>query len=161
MNDGGMIAATPNDAITIRRALPREEGGRINLFYASRGYLNSVDGDVAVYIAEHGGIIIGVVRLCAEEGHAILRTMHVHQEYRGRGIGRRLLEAFREEIRAADCYCIPFAHLVGFYGAIGFRRIDPQEAPPHLQERLREYLARGMDGIIMKREKDGGCSISD
>lgn len=147
-------AADPNGEITIRRALPQEEAGRINLFYAGRGYLNSVDGDVAVYIAEHDGSIIGVVRLCAEQGHAILRTMHVHQEYRGRGVGRRLLEAFREEIRTADCYCIPFAHLTRFYGAIGFREIAPEEAPGHLQERLREYLARGMDGIIMKREKD-------
>lgn len=147
-------AAHPNDEITIRRALPAEEAGRINLFYAGRGYMNFVDGDVAVYIAEHNGSIVGVVRLCREEGHAILRTMHVHQDYRGQGIGRRLLEAFQEEIRAADCYCIPFAHLVGFYGAIGFRRIHPEEAPSHLQERLREYLERGMDGIIMKRERD-------
>ncbi len=150
MND--TAAAGLNGEITIRRATPAQEAGRINLFYASRGYMNSVDGDVAVYIAEHRGRIIGVVRLCREEGHSILRTMHVHQDYRGQGIGRRLLEAFQEEIRAADCYCIPFAHLVGFYGAIGFRQIPPQEAPPHLQERLREYLARGMDGIVMKRK---------
>lgn len=143
-----------NSPIAIRRAAPTE-AGRINLFYAARGYATSVDADTGVFIAEDDGVIIGVVRLCREEGHTILRTMHVHADHRGRGIGRRLLEAFQEAVRDTDCYCIPYAHLVDFYGAIGFRQIAPEQAPPHLRERMQEYRGRGLDAIIMMRKDDG------
>ncbi len=145
---------TNNGGITIRRADIGAEAGRINLFYVGRGSMTSVNNDLAVYIAEDAGVIIGAVRLCREEGRTLLRTMHVDAAYRGRGIGRRLLEAFQEAVRDVECYCIPFQHLVRFYGMIGFATIPPEQAPPHIQERLRQYRARGMNGIVMRREKD-------
>lgn len=142
-----------DDSITIRRARP-DEAGRINLFYAGRGYVTIVDDDLGVFIAEDGGNIIGVMRLCVEEGYTILRTVHVQDEYRGRNVGRRMLEAFQEAVRDVDCYCVPYAHLVHFYGIIGFRQIELEQAPPHLAERMKGYRERGLDAILMMRKAD-------
>lgn len=113
-----------------------------------------VDNDLGVFIAEDDGIIIGVMRLCVEEGHTILRTVHVQEEYRGRDIGRRMLERFQEAVRGVDCYCVPYAHLVHFYGIIGFQQIPPEEAPPHLAERMKSYRERGLDAILMMRKAE-------
>jgi len=102
-------------------------------------------------LAEDEQRLIGVIRLCLESGHAILRTMRVSESYRGQGIGKRMLGAFEVLVSARDCYCLPFAHLTGFYGRIGFKPIPVEQAPPHLQERYKKYRDEGADILVMKR----------
>jgi hypothetical protein len=50
-----------------------------------------------------------------------------------------------------ECYCVPYAHLVDFYGQIGFVEMTPAAAPSFLASRLEEYSRRGLNVTIMVR----------
>ena len=111
-------------------------------FYERWQYRGEVRSDDSVLIAERDSAIIGVVRLVPEHGTTVLRGMRVERDFQRQGIGSRLLGAVRAELRA-PCYCIPYAHLAGFYGQIGFQVFDPRRAPDFLAERLASYRTRG------------------
>jgi hypothetical protein len=53
----------------------------------------------------------------------------------------------------APCYCIPYAHLAGFYGQIGFRQVDPGETPDFLAARLADdrFRGDGQEYLLMYR----------
>jgi GNAT superfamily N-acetyltransferase len=107
-----------------------------------------------VLLAEHDGDLVGIVPLTTKEGVVVLRGMQVHPRFQRQGIGKRLLATLAQELDGRGCFCIPYAHLVDFYGEIGFRPIEPLKAPTFLQLRLKRYQDRG-DGnkyLIMRRE---------
>ena len=62
--------------------------------------------------------------------------------------------AVAQELDGKGCFCIPYAHLVGFYGGIGFHVMEPAKAPTFLRLRLEKYRDRGdgNDYLIMRRE---------
>jgi GNAT superfamily N-acetyltransferase len=121
--------------INIRLSTPAD-AARINAFLSSRSP-NVRASEETIFIAEEGEAVIEFVRLVTEGGHLVLRSMYVHDDHQRKGIGRQMLRTLEDHIRTRDCYCLPFTHLVDFYGTIGFVPIKIDEAPPHLQERLR------------------------
>jgi N-acetylglutamate synthase-like GNAT family acetyltransferase len=138
--------------IEIRRATAEDISRALN-FYAERRYGGGIRPEDAVLLAEHDGELVGILRLTAEEGVVVLRGMQVHAGFQRQGIGNRLLATVAQELDGRDCFCIPYAHLVGFYGGIGFRAIEPAKAPTFLRRRLERYQDRG-DGkeyLIMHR----------
>ena len=104
------------------------------------------------------GELIGIVRLTTEEGVVVLRGMQVHPTFQRQGIGKRLLAAVAQELDGKGCFCIPYAHLVGFYGGIGFHLTEPAKAPdlspaaagevsrPRRWERLSHHAPRRCPG---------------
>jgi N-acetylglutamate synthase-like GNAT family acetyltransferase len=68
---------------------------RVSAFYAALGNSTQVSTGEQFVLAEDGGQLIGAVRLCTENGHAILRTMRVSESYRRQGIGKH------------NCVCSP------------------------------------------------------
>lgn len=66
---------------------------RVDAFYASEGRRTRVALAEKV-VAGENGIIVGVVRLCEEEGHRVLRTMRLREAWRGKGLGTGMLKAF-------------------------------------------------------------------
>src|SRR5207244_11618775 len=84
----------------------------------------------------------------------VLRGMQVHPRFQRQGIGKRLLETVAQERDGKGCFCIPYPHLVGFYGGIGFHVMEPAKAPTFLRLRLEKYRDRGdgNDYLIMRRE---------
>jgi predicted N-acetyltransferase YhbS len=105
-----------------------------------------------VDLAEADGELVGVVRRTVEgDGVTMLRGMQVAPAWRRRGIGARLLRALVEELGDAECYCIPYTHLAGFYGSEGFATVPDRDAPAFLRARLAEYRARGLSVLIMRR----------
>ncbi len=139
--------------IEIRHATA-EDISRVLHFYAERRYGGGIRPEDSVLLAEHDGELVGIVRLTAEEGVVVLRGMQVHPRFQRQGIGKRLLATVAQELDGRGCFCIPYAHLVGFYGGIGFRAIEPAKAPTFLRLRLERYQDRG-DGneyLIMRRE---------
>lgn len=48
---------------------------------------------------------------------------------------------------------MPFDHLEGFYGQIGFKKISESEAPDFLKERLADFFRKKPNekAILMKR----------
>jgi N-acetylglutamate synthase-like GNAT family acetyltransferase len=139
--------------IEVRRAMA-EDISRVANFYAERRYGGGIRPEDAVLLAERDGELVGIVRLAAEEGVVVLRGMQVHPRFQRQGIGERLLATVAQELDGKGCFCIPYAHLVGFYGGIGFHVIEPANAPTFLRLRLERYQNRG-DGkeyLIMRRE---------
>lgn len=82
---------------------------------------------------------VGVVRLVEEQGVLVLRGMYVLADLRGHGIGRELLRRAVDAIGERVCYCLPYAHLLPFYGERGFSPEPSGVGPPHLLSRLAEY----------------------
>lgn len=143
-------------SIEVRRATPKDISRALN-FYAERRYGGEIRPADVVLVAECDGELVGIVRLAAEEGVVVLRGMQVHPRFQGQGIGGRLLESVAQELNGRACFCIPYAHLVGFYGGIGFQVVEPAKAPTFLRVRLEQYQNRG-DGkeyLIMR-----GCPKS-
>jgi N-acetylglutamate synthase-like GNAT family acetyltransferase len=139
--------------IEVRRATA-DDTPRVVNFYAERRYGGEIRPEDAMLLAERDGELVGIVRLAAEEGVVVLRGMQVHPRFQRQGIGKRLLATAAQELDGRDCFCIPYAHLVGFYGGIGFHAIEPTKAPAFLRLRLERYQNRG-DGkeyLIMRRE---------
>jgi N-acetylglutamate synthase-like GNAT family acetyltransferase len=138
-------------AVEVRVARPGEID-LVNGFYASEGRTTRVNEGEQWVIALEGSAMVGVLRICIEEGHQVLRTVQVTEARRGQGIGRRMLDLVPPMLRNGACFCLPYAHLTEFYGRIGFTRIPAEAAPRHLQDRLAGYLADGRDMIAMRRD---------
>jgi N-acetylglutamate synthase-like GNAT family acetyltransferase len=118
--------------------------------YRGWGYRSAAHSRDVLVVAEHAGRIVGVVRLVREHGHTLLRGMRVQPEFQRGGVGTRMLRLFVQQL-SGDCYCIPFSHLLGFYGQVGFREIAEESAPAFLVERVKRYRAEGPDYTIMHR----------
>src|SRR5437868_1173136 len=148
-----MSRASKTMSIEVGRARA-EDMSRALDFYAERRYGGGIGPEDAVLLAEHDGKLIGIVRLTAEEGVVVLRGMQVHPKFQRQGIGKRLLAAVAQELDGKGCFCIPYAHLVGFYGGIGFHVMEPAKAPTFLQRPPEKYRDRGdgNDYLIMRRE---------
>ena len=129
-----------------------EDLPRIRRFYGRWQYRGELRSEDIVLIAEQDSAIIGVVRLAPEHGTTVLRGMRVEPGLQRKGIGARLLGAVSTEVKG-ECYCIPYAHLIDFYGQIGFQVLDPRRAPGLLAERLTSNRARadGHEYLVMYR----------
>jgi GNAT superfamily N-acetyltransferase len=129
-------------SLEIRRAAPKEVSA-VRRFYADRQYGGQIQPHDALLLALRDGELLGAVRLAPEHGTTVLRGMQVHPSHQRQGIGRQLLAAVAQELGSTACYCIPYAHLIGFYSSIGFDALDLHQAPDFLAERLIGYRARG------------------
>jgi N-acetylglutamate synthase-like GNAT family acetyltransferase len=114
----------------------------VNAFYVATGRpTKKVDPSDKIVMAISEEKIVGVVRLCFEQGYYVLRTMQVHPNFQRKGIGLEILQEFErtlEKLGIHESYCFAFAHLEKFYGSIGYIKINNSEAPQFLQERLME-----------------------
>jgi N-acetylglutamate synthase-like GNAT family acetyltransferase len=82
--------------------------------------------------------------------------MQVRNDLQGRGIGRLTLDYFAELISKRNIqriYCMLFAHLESFYGLIGFKKIEAEDAPAFLRNRIAEFHKNHRDEhvILMAR----------
>ena len=123
----------------------------VDAFYKTVGYHSGVGQTDMVIAARDDGTIVGVTRLCKEEDTLVLRGLYVAAELRGRGIGSKLLRVASERIGQQECWCVPFTHLRDFYSTAGFSECRDSAVPNFLLTRVRGYIAKGMDVIIMKR----------
>ncbi len=130
------------------RRLSTSEVPLAQKFYNDIEYKKAIKADDVVVAAFDKNLMMGAIRLENEEGVRVLRGMQIHYKYAGRGIGKRLLKVFDNELGNHVCYCIPFSWLEGFYSCIGFKKIEPHLAPSFLQDRLEE----SSQTIIMKRD---------
>lgn len=134
----------------IRIARP-DEHSYVLAVYTALGYRRTIDRADTVWLAENAGQAAGIVRVAAEQGTLVLRGMRVAEHAQRQRLGTRLLEEIAEWLQNRECYCVPYPHLVGFYGQAGFAVVDPGAAPVFLAERLAEYRKSGEDVILMRR----------
>lgn len=119
--------------------------------YAEAGYGAPIDPAATNLVAKDEAQLVGVVRLCPEQGVTVLRGMQIRSAYQRQGIGAQLLAACRPYLDQHPSYCLPYAHLQPFYGAAGFTLADNAELPDFLAQRLASYLAKGQAVIAMQR----------
>ena len=108
--------------LDIRRARP-DERDLVLRFYEGVGYTGEVSNDAVVFVAEIGGEIVGLLRLESEFGVTVLRGVRIRREHQRQGIGTKLLRAVANHLAIDPCYCVPYSHLTGFYGHIGFAEL--------------------------------------
>ena len=146
----GVRVATVDDLDNVRAA------------YRAWDYRGSIGPNDKVFVAEGDGELLGIVRLAQEGETYVLRGMQVHAAFRRQGVGSRLLSACIPFLNAGRTFCLPYMHLVSFYGGAGFSIVEPSELPAFLAARLSSYLARGEQVLAMCRvtpnhtiERDG------
>ena len=120
-------------------------------FLRAEGYKGAVQDLDRVFVATDGARIIGAVRLAPEHGVSVLRGMRVSRSFQRQGVGRALLATLDAVLEGGQCYCVAYPWLRSFYGMIGLRQAQPADVPAFLAERYRDYLARGLDVILMRR----------
>jgi GNAT superfamily N-acetyltransferase len=145
--------------LEIRRAVA-EDIPRAREFYAERQYGGGLQPGDTVLLAEQDGELVGIVRLVPEEGTTVLRGMQIHPSVQRQGIGKQLLSAVAQVLGERACFCIPYAHLVDFYGSIGFGTIDPSKAPAFLGSRLEGYRNRGDGKEYLLMFRDGSSVVA-
>lgn len=140
--------------IEIRRLTGKPGVELIRPFYEEQAKRPGLREEDLFFVAQQNAKIIGCCRLCIEEKTPVLRSMVIHAEHRRRGIGTALLlnfETFLNEHQLHKTYCLPYAHLAGFYGQIGFQLISESQAPLFLQSRLSDYQQKPDQFICMLR----------
>lgn len=142
----------PHTAVSVRIADPSEHDV-LSALYRSWGYRAGIAPGSIVYAAMLEGQTVGLVRRTVENDTTMLRGMFIHPEVRRRGIGQQLLAAFTADLPDVDCLCVPFTHLVSFYGRSGFVVIPESAAPAFLRERLARYRGEGHDMLVMRRPR--------
>ena len=145
-----------NLPIDIRVREARELEAEANQFYQLCGSNGKVDPANTLVLAYQGNKMVGMVRFCFEKDVHMLRTMRVHPNFQRRGIGLKILARFQSllnENKIQKTLCLPYAHLVSFYGTIGFKQIHNESAPQFLQERLKQTQVNypATELIIMSR----------
>jgi GNAT superfamily N-acetyltransferase len=125
---------------------------RIATAYSQWGYGGGITPADTAWLAEAAGELIGVVRVAPEHGTLVLRGMRIAEQWQRLGIGTRLLTAVGSWLdEGRKCYCVPYTHLVHFYGQIGFVEIATAAAPTFLSSRVAGYKHRSLDVLIMVR----------
>ena len=123
----------------------------LNDFYVRCDYHGGVDDDDSVFVVRHNDQMIGAVRICYEQKHWVLRGMQISSEFHRKGIGTKLLKSVQQFLSGKECLCLPHDYLESFYAQIGFKKIDPEQAPVFLQKRLRGYLKHYPKLVVMKK----------
>jgi len=123
-------------------------------FYKEVGYSGDIQETDTIILAHEKSKIVGAVRLCQEEKKLVLRGMYVNPHKQRTGIGHTLLEAVSNEIGPRECWCIPYTHLCGLYGTIGFKKIPLITVPSFLATRLGSYIENGKSVVFLERPEN-------
>lgn len=134
----------------ISRARP-DELNNVEAFYRERDYRGGVSEQDTILVAKRHEELIGVVRLCPENGFMVLRGMRVAEQYQRRGVGSALLLKCAPHLDQGIAFCLPYTHLIAFYQIIGFEQSNEAELPTFLADRLREYNRDGKGVLAMRR----------
>ncbi|TDR73553.1 GNAT family N-acetyltransferase [Paludibacterium purpuratum] len=137
------------DALTIRQASPYEFASVVRL-YDEGGYDGRYQASDFLLLALSGQQAVGVVRLVQDQGYTLLRGLYIGKDWRGRGIGRRLLAAAAGHL-TTPCYCLAQSSLLGLFAAQGFIPCDDSISPPFLLERRHRYGWTGKTYHILYR----------
>ncbi len=113
---------------TIRKADMREIAW-INECYDEVGFVHSDYQREFIAIAEVDGERAGIGRLVTVNSGAFeLGGIYVFDPYRGKGVAAKIVDFLTENAEVGRAiFCLPFAHLAGFYQQHGFRKCNKDE----------------------------------
>ncbi|MCI8561534.1 MAG: GNAT family N-acetyltransferase [Dorea sp.] len=94
---------------------------------------------------------IGGGALAKVYGEFLIRSVAVEKEYRGRGLGKKLVEYIIEEAREWDAKSLLLtAKVPGFYKKLGFSVVQRKDAPPISDCTSCPQFHNGCDSEIMR-----------
>lgn len=112
------------------RRLTAEELPWANERYAEIHFVPSAMEDFIV-VATLEGVKVGIGRLVAVDANsAELGGIYVLPPYRGQQVARALVNFLLGASHYRRLYCVPFAHLDGFYRGFGFEPVPNDHAIP-------------------------------
>lgn len=142
-----MIAASKlSTRVAVDADLPQ-----IQELYAIWGHAFAYLLNDQTFVAEVEDQIVGAIRLAFEDSSFVVRSLFVHQEFRGQGIAIALLKKVEQELGVAEAYCLPFLDQEKLFSSIGFTPIVGLSAPKFLISRKENLHLNNQDVIIMKR----------
>lgn len=109
-------------------------------FYKQTSY-KSADSTLPqdeIVAAYKGDEVIGLYRLCHEEGVLVLRGFYVLQAYRGNGTGTAMLQQLESIAKGKNVYLICVNNRNGFYAKAGFI-LATDDVPKLLVQRKLKY----------------------
>lgn len=141
-------------AVSIQLISGSEAAPIVDPFYEQEGKDHRARDSDLFFVAFINSTIVGSCRFCIEESTPMLRSMIVYAPLRSKKIGAELLKCFAQyldENNFRPTYCIPYGHLTNFYGLIGFKMINEEDAPAFLQERIKTYRKNSSNTFIFMR----------
>ena len=130
----------------------RELEDRLHAFnVASTGFRDA--RDLSCFLRDPDGTLVAGIDGFTWGGYAHVELLWVSEPFRGRGVGRRLLEAAEAEARERGCASIVLSshefQAPGFYARLGYHQVGVTEDTPvgyrelHFQKPLTAIGARG------------------
>jgi predicted GNAT family N-acyltransferase len=106
---------------------------RMRVFVREQGVPKDIevdrdDNDASHFLAFMGETAVGTARVVWRHGSAKIGRMAVLKDYRGRGIGKQLLQRAAATARkggAKSIYLHAQVPVIGFYESMGFRCVGP------------------------------------
>ena len=123
----------------------------VRSFYTNTTYRKGdiVDETNEIVAAYDGDKMVGVFRLCKENGVIVLRGFFVLAEYQKKGIGTKMLGLFENELSDVACYLNCRNGLTRFYEKANFE-VCGNEVPEFLKERVAGYNNPELNILIRK-----------
>jgi len=138
-----------NAVVVVREPISAME--ELQAFYTSVGYNAAITENCVLVSARSAGEVVGLVRLAFEDGFQLLRGMMIAPAWQRKGIGTRMLHRLSEFMGSQAVYCLSHPWLEGFYGQVGFVKMDEAELPSHMAARLTDYRGRGYAQVALRR----------
>ena len=115
----------------------------VDQFLREFGQMGPIGADEKIFALRDDGALIGCVRRVEESGVFVLRSLLVHPDHRGKGLGERLVRALLSA-SANPVYCLAYDHLTDWYNSMGFRVVDNAAMPPRLAMRKNSLTLQGV-----------------
>ena len=126
---------------------------RMHVFVREQGVPREIELDrddrhALHFLASIDGKAVGTARIVAHRGGAKIGRMAVLKNYRGKGVGRKLLQraiAKAKQLGARTIYLHAQVPVIGFYEKLGFRSVGPvfdEAGIPHRKMVLGNSTAR-------------------
>ena len=115
--------------------------------------LDGVDQHLAMVVAKDGDMLLGAAAVELYAGGALLRSVVVDPDARGRGLGYRLTEAALRvaKERGADTAFLLTTTAATFFPKLGFERIARDDVPASVQASIEFTSACPASAVVMRK----------
>ena len=115
--------------------------------------LDGVDQHLAMVVAKDGDTLLGAAAVELYAGGALLRSVVVDPDARGRGLGYRLTEAALRvaKERGADTAFLLTTTAAAFFPKLGFERIARDDVPASVQASIEFTSACPASAVVMRK----------
>lgn len=125
---------------------------QVNQFFKRCRYPATVSHGEKVIVVKHDEIIIGAAKMWPRKDDTwLLRAICIHPDWRGQGIGTKVLQEIPNTLNEDYCYCFVYNHLIDFYEASGFSYPAFGSVPDDLTQAYEHYCDEGRKLVLMVR----------